>query len=196
MTVEKINQTLYYVDKSNKSKLLLELLDSNEIKSALVFTRTKHGANKLTEILNKSNISVGVIHGNKSQGARVKALNDFKNGSIKVLVATDVAARGIDINELSHVINYEIPEQPESYVHRIGRTGRAGLSGDAISFCCIDEKRNIDDIQRLIKQEIKIVEDHNYPMIETKRTSNNSNRGHRNNNKRNNNNFNKRKTSH
>lgn len=163
-TVDKINQSLYYVDKGNKINLLVDLLKKEDVKSTLVFTRTKHGANKLAEVLDRSGIKTEVIHGNKSQNARVIALNNFKDGKSKVLVATDIAARGIDINELSHVVNYEIPNQAETYVHRIGRTGRAGLGGTAISLCDIDERDYIKDIQNLIKKEIDIVSDHDYPM--------------------------------
>jgi ATP-dependent RNA helicase RhlE len=180
-TVDKINQSLYYVDKSNKTKLLTEILTKHDVKSTLIFTRTKHGANKLAEILGKSNITCEVIHGNKSQNARVLALSNFKSGKSKVLVATDIAARGIDIAELSHVVNFEIPNLAETYVHRIGRTGRAGLEGTAISLCDIDEKAYLKDIQKLIKQEITIVDNHNYPMQQfnlTPKAANNS-RGNR-----------------
>ena len=165
MTVPKINQLIYYVDKANKTRLLIDILKKEDIKSALVFSRTKHGANKLSEILSSSGISSGVIHGNKSQNARVNALNDFKTGRTKILIATDIAARGIDIIELSHVINYEMPEAAETYVHRIGRTGRAGLTGTAISLCNIDEKSMVGDVQRLTKQNISVVE-HEYPMVQ------------------------------
>jgi ATP-dependent RNA helicase RhlE len=164
LTVERIDQVVYFVDKHNKAKLLLDILQKDDIKSVLVFTRTKHGANKLGELLTKSGINIGVIHGNKSQSARVSALENFKNGNHKILVATDIAARGIDIRELSHVINYELPETGETYVHRIGRTGRAGFSGMAISFCNIDEKQNLKDIEKTIKQTITIVDKHNYPL--------------------------------
>lgn len=163
-TIEAIKQTLYYVDKSNKTKLLIDLLKKEDIKSALIFTRTKHGANKLSDTLKAEGIENGIIHGNKSQNARVAALTDFKSGRTKVLVATDIAARGIDISELSHVINYEMPEKPETYVHRIGRTGRAGFEGVAISLCDFDEKVSLKDIERLIKMEINVVDTHNYPM--------------------------------
>ena len=161
-TVEKINQSVYHVDKGNKSKLLLQILKENNIKSVLIFVRTKHNANKLNETLQKSGITSGVIHGNKSQSARVAALTNFKTGKHKVLVATDIAARGIDISELSHVINYEIPEKAETYVHRIGRTGRAGFEGTAISLCDKDEIISLRDIERLIKLSIPVIDDHNY----------------------------------
>ena len=130
-TVEAIEQSVYFVDKENKRRLLIHLLQNPEIESALVFTRTKHGADRVVRELKKANIQAAAIHGDKSQNARQKALGDFKQHKTRVLVATDIAARGIDIEELSHVINYDIPEVPETYVHRIGRTGRAGMSGIA-----------------------------------------------------------------
>ncbi|MEG1900294.1 MAG: DEAD/DEAH box helicase [Bacilli bacterium] len=160
----KINQSVYYIDNNNKAKLLTEIIKGGNVKSGLVFTRTKHGADKLAKILELANISVSVIHGNKSQNARVTALDNFKTGKSKIMVATDIAARGIDINELSHVFNYEIPELPETYIHRIGRTARAGLDGKAISFCDIDEKSNFKEIEKLIGNEVKEVTDHKYPM--------------------------------
>lgn len=159
----KITQKLYLVDSNNKVKLLLNILKQENILSSLVFTRTKRGANKLSESLAKSGIKAEVIHGNKSQNARVAALKNFKSGKSKVLIATDIAARGIDINELSHVINYEMPSMAETYVHRIGRTGRAGLEGTAISFCDINEKKVLVQIERLINQKLQEV-DHEYPM--------------------------------
>jgi len=162
--VDVINQSVYFVDKGNKPRLLTDLLKNNNIVSALVFSRTKHGADRIGRILNKANIAAGVIHGNKSQGARQTALSDFKTGKTRVLIATDIAARGIDIDHLSHVINYDLPNEPETYVHRIGRTGRAGLSGVAIAFCNFDEKAYLRDIQKLIGKNIAIVEDHQYPM--------------------------------
>ncbi|MEG2505517.1 MAG: DEAD/DEAH box helicase [Bacilli bacterium] len=165
-TVDTIKQSLYYVDKSNKLKLLIDLMGKEEVQSALIFTRTKHGANKLGEALRSKNISCGVIHGNKSQSARVLALKQFKEGKLKALIATDIAARGIDIQELSHVFNYEMPNQAETYVHRIGRTGRAGFEGHAISFCNIDEKPIIKEIEALIKKPIPVITDHFYPMID------------------------------
>jgi len=163
-TVDKIDQEVYYVDKGNKTKLLIEILENNDIKSALIFTRTKHGANHLAEDLDRKGISCGVIHGNKSQNARVKALEDFKSGKTKILIATDIAARGIDINDLSHVINYEIPEQAETYVHRIGRTARAGKGGVAISLCDINERKDFEAIEKLIKKSVPENGKHNYPM--------------------------------
>ena len=163
-TVETIRQSIYFVDKPNKRKLLAHLLENEEITSALVFTRTKHGADRVVRELKKSQIDAMAIHGDKSQGARQSALNRFKSGGVRVLVATDIAARGIDVEDISHVINYDLPNIPETYVHRIGRTGRAGASGSAISFCDFDEKAYLKDIQKLIGQEIPVVEDNLYPM--------------------------------
>ena len=153
-TSHKVEQTVHHVDKERKKELLIHLLNKNSWKQVLVFTRTKHGANKLSEALIKDKITSAAIHGNKSQGARTKALDDFKAGSVRVLVATDIAARGIDIDQLPHVINFELPNVPEDYVHRIGRTGRAGNSGDAISLVCIDEHDYLFGIEKLIKQKI------------------------------------------
>ncbi len=163
-TVDAIEQSVYFVDKPNKNKLLIHLLKDPGIESALVFTRTKHGADKVARELTRAKIRASAIHGNKSQSARQEALANFKNREIRVLVATDIAARGIDIEELSHVINYDLPNIPETYVHRIGRTGRAGLSGIAVSFCNIDEKPYLRDIQKLIGKEIPVVLNHPYPM--------------------------------
>ncbi len=162
--VEVIDQTLYFVDKPNKSKLLAHLVSQPGVKNALVFSRTKHGANKIASDLIKAGISAAAIHGNKSQTARVQALGDFKAGRIKVLAATDIAARGIDIEELSHVFNYNLPDVPETYVHRIGRTGRAGHGGTAISFCDISEKDELKAIEKLLGRHIPVVEDHPWPM--------------------------------
>ena len=159
-TVEAIKQSVYYVDKSNKKGLLIHLLKDPNIESALVFTRTKHGADKVARFLNRAKILSDAIHGNKSQNARQRALKNFKTKQTRVLVATDIAARGIDIDELSHVINYEIPNIPETYVHRIGRTGRAGLGGVAISLCDGEEKAFLKDINKLISIPIPIIEDH------------------------------------
>lgn len=163
-TVDLIEQTLYYVDKANKRKLLLYLLKDPALVSVLVFTFTKHGADRVVRELEKGGIHAQAIHGNKSQNARQNALNAFKNGDIRVLVATDIAARGIDIDELSHVINYDLPNIPETYVHRIGRTGRAGLGGTAISFCCFDEKESLKEIEKLTGKKIPVVENHPFPM--------------------------------
>lgn len=166
-TVEMIDQSVYFVDKDNKRKLLIHLLQDKSIRSALVFTRTKHGADNVVKELTKAKITAQAIHGNKSQNARQTALNSFKNGQIRVLVATDIAARGIDIDELSCVINFDLPEVPETYVHRIGRTGRAGLSGIAVSFCSIDEKLDLRNIQKVINKDIPVVGENPYPMLNT-----------------------------
>ncbi len=187
LTVEKIDQSVYFVDKINKSKLLLELLEEDSIKSVLIFVRTKHGADKLSEILSQNGINTGVIHGDKPQKARMLALKFFKSGKHKALVATDIAARGIDITELSHVINYEIPEKAETYIHRIGRTGRAGLRGTAISFCNFDEQRSLKDVERVINKSIPVVGEHNYKMEQTVLIRKPS--GNRKNNRKNNNKF-------
>ncbi len=144
--------------------LLVHLLQDKSIVSALVFTRTKHGADRVVRGLAKANISAQAIHGNKSQNARQAALNNFKSGATRVMVATDIAARGIDIDELSHVINFNLPNISETYVHRIGRTGRAGLSGTAISFCETEELPYLKDIEKVIKKKIPLVENHPYPM--------------------------------
>ncbi len=159
-TAERVGQTLYYVEKQNKPNLLVLLLSDHLEETVLVFSKTKHGADKIVKHLERNNISAAAIHGNKSQVARQKALGDFKNGSLKVLIATDIAARGIDVDDLSLVINYNLPNVPETYVHRIGRTGRAGASGDAISFCEEEEKVCLKDIERLIKQSIPVVDEH------------------------------------
>lgn len=163
-TVDTIGQYVYFVDKSNKKDLLLHVLKDNNIVSALVFTRTKHGADRLNKQLLRNNVIAQAIHGDKSQGARQSALNNFKNKSLRILIATDIAARGIDIDELTHVINYDLPDIPETYVHRIGRTGRAGLGGTAISFCDYDEKGQLNDIERLIGKKITEIKDHPYPL--------------------------------
>ena len=163
-TVDTIDQFVYFVDKSNKGLLLIELLKDDSIISALIFSRTKHGADKIRKTLNTAGITADAIHSNKSQTARQSALLAFKEGRVRVLVATDIAARGIDVEQLSHVINYDLPNEPETYIHRIGRTGRAGLSGVAISFCNFDEKPYLKDIQKLIKKEITVIPDHLYPM--------------------------------
>jgi ATP-dependent RNA helicase RhlE len=163
-TVEAIDQRLYYVDKGNKKYLLAQILKSPEVHSALVFTRTKHGADKVVRELDREGIEAMAIHGNKSQRARQTALNSFKDGKIWVLVATDIAARGIDIMELSHVINYDIPNEPETYIHRIGRTGRAGRGGSAVSFCCIDEVPFLKDIEKLTGEKIPVAES-DWPML-------------------------------
>lgn len=163
-TAEKIDQSLYFVDKQNKVSLLLHVLKTGNIENALVFTQTKHGADKLCKHLMRDNIMAQAIHGNKSQNARQTALDNFKKKSIRVLVATDIAARGIDIDKLTHVINYDIPNIPETYVHRIGRTGRAGEEGKAISFCSMEEKMYMRDIQKITNQTVPVVNDHPFIM--------------------------------
>ncbi len=162
--VEVITQELFMVDKHNKSNLLAHLMEERDMKTALVFTRTKHGANKVAKDLEKAGISAAAIHGNKSQTARQQALSDFKLGKIRCLVATDIAARGIDIDSLNYVFNYNLPEVPETYVHRIGRTGRAGREGVAIAFCDFGEKPLLKDIQRLMGKQVPEVADHPYPL--------------------------------
>ncbi len=164
-TVEIIQQQVYFVEKAQKKDLLIHLLQNPSIDSVLVFTRTKHGADKLARILSKTGIRAEAIHGDKSQNARQRALTGFKEHTLRVLIATDIAARGIDIDQLSHVVNYELPNVPETYVHRIGRTGRAGHDGVAISFCGSDEMPYLKDIQKLIGKNIPVVRDH--PFITT-----------------------------
>ena len=159
-TAEKIEQSLYFVEKNNKRQLLLHLLKNEAISSALVFTRTKHGADRVVKDMAFAGIHAEAIHGNKSQQARIRALHNFKTGKTKILVATDIAARGIDVEELSHVINYELPNIAETYVHRIGRTGRAGRSGIALSFCDAEERDYLKDIQKLINRPIPVIGDH------------------------------------
>ncbi|MGB4398731.1 MAG: DEAD/DEAH box helicase [Daejeonella sp.] len=163
-TADTIDQSMFFVEKGDKKKLLIHLLNDKAIKSALIFTRTKHGADKIVKDLVKAGIKTEAIHGNKSQNARQKALSNFKSGQLKALIATDIAARGIDIEELSHVINYELPNVPETYVHRIGRTGRAGSSGIALSFCDDEEMEYLKDIEKLISRSIPVMEDQPYHM--------------------------------
>lgn len=163
-TVEKIEQKLYFTNKTDKPKLLLHLLDKEGIDSALVFTRTKHGADRVVKTLLKEGVKAAAIHGNKSQNARQNALNGFKAGKLRILVATDIAARGIDIDELANVFNYDLPNIPETYVHRIGRTGRAGNSGIAISFCDGETLKELKEIQKLIGKTIPVIDEHPYPM--------------------------------
>ena len=153
-TAERVTQVIHPVDKNRKRELLSYLVGSNNWQQVLVFTRTKHGANRLSDQLHKDGISADAIHGNKSQGARTRALSQFKSGRIRVLVATDIAARGLDISQLPHVVNYELPNVAEDYIHRIGRTGRAGNEGEAMSLVCVDELGLLKDIERLIKREI------------------------------------------
>lgn len=175
-TVEKITQVLYQVERVNKSSLLESVLENQDIQSVLIFSRTKHGADRIVKKLEKAGISSAAIHGNKSQGAREKALNSFKNNEIRALVATDIAARGIDIPQVSHVINYNIPEDPENYVHRIGRTGRAGRDGVSLSFCDASEIKLLKSVEKVIKQKIPL--DTNQPFhadnlkAEAKKSSN------------------------
>jgi ATP-dependent RNA helicase RhlE len=159
-TAETIDQSVYFVGKSDKKSLLIHILGDKTISRVLVFTRTKHGADKVAKDLHKAGIKAEAIHGNKSQNARQRALSNFKSSETKVLVATDIAARGIDVDDLSYVINYELPDVPETYVHRIGRTGRAGASGTAFAFCDHEEKDNLRGIQKLIGRSIPVIEDH------------------------------------
>ncbi|KQC33165.1 DEAD/DEAH box helicase [Nonlabens sp. YIK11] len=159
-TAEKVEQRIYHVNKKNKTNLLVHLLETDMNDSTLVFSRTKHGANKIVKDLEKAGIKSAAIHGNKSQVARQRALGDFKDGKLQALVATDIAARGIDIDELAYVINYDLPNVSESYVHRIGRTGRAGASGMAASFCMLEERPFLKDIEKLIQTKIPVVDDH------------------------------------
>jgi len=163
-TVDIIEQSVYFVDKVNKNALLIEILKNTAIKTALVFTRTKHGADKVVNLLIKNNIKAEAIHGNKAQNARQRALSNFKAQTTRVLVATDIAARGIDVDDLAYVVNYEIPNIPETYVHRIGRTGRAGANGTAISFCDAEERAFLKDIEKLIAKKIPVIENHPFPM--------------------------------
>ncbi|MFN0257547.1 DEAD/DEAH box helicase [Pedobacter ureilyticus] len=163
-TAETINQSVYFVDKPDKRKLLKHLLDELNIDHTLIFTRTKHGADRIAKDLAKDGIKAAAIHGDKSQGARQRALTEFKERKLRVLVATDIAARGIDIDDLTYVFNYDLPNVPETYVHRIGRTGRAGANGNAISFVDAEENEYLIAIHKLIKKVIPIVEDHPYPL--------------------------------
>ncbi len=158
--IEKIDEKVLFVDGSDKRALLEDLLKSRDIERALVFTRTKHGADRLVEQLARSRVTARAIHGNKSQSARMAALSDFKKGRCRLLIATDIAARGIDVDGITHVINFDLPMEPENYVHRIGRTARAGAEGTAISFCGREEKINLRDIERLIKRSVPVYSDH------------------------------------
>jgi ATP-dependent RNA helicase RhlE len=173
-TAERVEQSVYLVAKNDKSALLIHLLDVKNAESALVFSRTKHGADKIVRKLQQENINAAAIHGNKSQNARQKALGDFKDGRLNVLVATDIAARGIDVSELQLVINYDLPNVAETYVHRIGRTGRANASGEALSFCDVEERPYLRSIQKLIRQDVPLVKVHPYPdtQEETEETKN------------------------
>lgn len=165
-TAEKVAQKIYYVDKGDKRKLLYHLIRNDGLKNILVFTRTKHGADNVVKALAKNGVEAAAIHGNKSQNNRQRVLEGFKNQEITVLVATDIAARGIDIDQLPYVINFDLPNISETYVHRIGRTGRAGNSGLAISFCDASEKPYLKDIEKLIRMKIKVVSDHPYLLDE------------------------------
>jgi len=156
-TAEQISQLVHPVDRARKRELLSHMIGTGNWRQVLVFTRTKHLANRLSQQLEKDGLSAAAIHGNKSQGARTRALADFKNGNIRVLVATDIAARGLDIEQLPHVVNFELPNVPEDYIHRIGRTGRAGMEGEAVSLVCVDEKKLLADIEKLLKQGIEKV---------------------------------------
>jgi ATP-dependent RNA helicase RhlE len=165
-TAETINQFVYFVDKGNKNALLLEILKDPKIKTALVFARTKHGADKVVKVLLNHSIKAEAIHGNKAQNARQRALTNFKDQTTRVLVATDIAARGIDVDDLQFVINFEMPNISETYVHRIGRTGRAGANGTALSFCDAEEKEYLRDIEKLISKRIPVIDNHPFPLID------------------------------
>lgn len=164
-TAEKIDQTVMYVDRDKKKSLLRHVLQDKALKRVIVFTRTKRGANQVSEVLAKNGVSSAAIHGNKSQGARQRALDDFKAGRVRVLVATDIAARGIDVDGITHVINFELPNVAESYVHRIGRTARANAEGSAISFCDTEEKAYLRDIEKLIGQKVEVITDQPYHSV-------------------------------
>jgi ATP-dependent RNA helicase RhlE len=165
-TVDTVQQCVFFVDKGNKNALLLDILHDASIRTALVFTRTKHGADKVVKVLLRNNIKAEAIHGNKGQNARQKALANFKEKSTRVLVATDIAARGIDVDDMEYVINFEIPNIPETYVHRIGRTGRAGANGTAFSLCDAEEKVFLRDIEKLIGIKIPVNDNHDYPLMD------------------------------
>ena len=162
ITVERIEQAIFFVRKEDKVKLIIDIIKENQVERGIIFTRTKHGANRLVKKLDKANISALAIHGNKSQGARTRALSLFKNGSTPLLVATDIASRGIDVDDVSHVFNYDLPNEPESYVHRIGRTARAGKGGTAYAFCDESESGYLVGIERLIDQKIPVIDGHPY----------------------------------
>jgi len=164
-TAEIINQHILFVDRENKNSLLAHLLENKDISSVLAFTRTKYGADKVARFLTRKNIKAEAIHGNKSQNARQRALGNFKSGETRVLVATDIAARGIDVDDLEYVVNIDLPNVAETYVHRIGRTGRAGNRGTAYSFCNAEEKEYLRDIEKLIDKSIKVIDNHPYPMM-------------------------------
>jgi len=170
-TAELISQSVMYVDRENKRPLLKHILQDEKLKRVIVFSRTKHGANKIVDYLGKGGIIAEAIHGNKSQTARQRALENFRSGQTRVLIATDIAARGIDIDDITHVINFDLPNESESYVHRIGRTARAGASGQAISFCDSEEKIFLKDIEKLIGKRIPLIEDqpfHSQMVVDSK----------------------------
>ena len=162
ITVERIDQAILFVRKEDKIKLIIDIIKDNQVERGIIFTRTKHGANRLVKKLDRANISALAIHGNKSQGARTRALSLFKNGSTPLLVATDIASRGIDVDDVSHVFNYDLPNEPESYVHRIGRTARAGKGGTAYAFCDESESGYLVGIERLIDKKIPVIDGHPY----------------------------------
>jgi ATP-dependent RNA helicase RhlE len=178
-TVDIIKQFVYFVDKGNKNALLIEVLKDQNIKTALVFTRTKHGADKVVRVLMKNNIKAEAIHGDKAQNARQRALKNFKEQTTRVLVATDIAARGIDVDDLEYVINYDISNIAETYVHRIGRTGRAGAKGTALSFCHAEEKAYLKDVEKLINKSVDIIEDHPFPLMDHNPVKTTQQRGNR-----------------
>ncbi|HLT35388.1 MAG TPA: DEAD/DEAH box helicase [Enhygromyxa sp.] len=163
---ELVEQRLFFVDKADKRRLLVDLVRERSVRRSLVFSRTKHGANRIAKFLDEAGIGSAAIHGNKSQGARTRALDAFKRGDLRVLVATDIAARGIDVDGITHVINFDLPNVPETYVHRIGRTARAGATGVAWSFCDSEERAFLVDIERLMRRHIERVDDHKYPPSE------------------------------
>ncbi len=165
-TADTIKQAIFFVDRGNKNALLMDVLENKDIETVLVFTRTKHGADKIVKVLEKHGVKAEAIHGNKAQNARQRALSNFKEKTTRVLVATDIAARGIDIDELAYVINYDIPNIAETYVHRIGRTGRAGANGTAYSFCDAEEKAYLKDIEKLISKKIPVIDSHPFPLID------------------------------
>jgi ATP-dependent RNA helicase RhlE len=165
MTVDRIEQKIMFLRKADKRRLLVQLIKEQKVERGIVFTRTKHGANRLVKQLGQSNLSAAAIHGNKSQGARTRALAGFKDGSVPILVATDIASRGIDVEGITHVFNYDLPNEPESYVHRIGRTARAGRSGIAYAFCDDSESGYLVGIQQLIGQEIPVDSQHEFHFI-------------------------------
>lgn len=172
-TASTVNQLVYYVEKEDKRSLLRHVLKTNDIGHALVFTRTKRGADKVTKELNRNGICAEAIHGNKSQNSRERAMDKFKKRAINILVATDIASRGIDVDKLTHVINFEIPEQAETYIHRIGRTGRAGESGTALSFCSSDERSYLQNITKLTKKNIEVVSSHPFSLMNDKQIKTN-----------------------